>query len=89
MSTGKKILFSTVVFLIVFSFAEVAAYVAGRTLIESGIFYGVDDLSGAVEEAMQPTLDTANVLVSCQIDGRTEFTRKFDCHSRGGRLLNR
>jgi hypothetical protein len=47
LSTGKKILFSTVVFLIVFSFAEVAAYVAGRTLIESGIFYGVDDLSGA------------------------------------------
>lgn len=49
----------------------------------------LDDLSGVVEEAMQPTLDPENVVVRCQIDGRTEFTRKFDCQSRGGRLLNR
>ena len=49
----------------------------------------LDDLSGRVEEALQPTLDPDNVVVSCDIEGRIEFTRKFDCQSRGGRLLKR
>jgi hypothetical protein len=47
------------------------------------------DLSGRVEEALQPAPDPNNVVISCQIDGRTEFTRKFDCQSRGGRVLSR
>lgn len=46
-------------------------------------------ISGKVEEAMQSEPDPNNVVVSCSIDGRTEFTRKFDCQSRGGRLLSR
>ncbi len=47
----------------------------------------IGDLSGRVEKALQPAPDPDNVVVSCQIDGRTEFTRKFDCQSRGGRVL--
>jgi hypothetical protein len=47
----------------------------------------IGDLSGRVEEALQPTLDPSNVVIRCQIEGRTEYTRKFDCQSRGGRVL--
>ncbi len=47
------------------------------------------DLSGRVEEALQPAPDPDNVVVTCAIDGRTEFTRKFDCQSRGGRVVPR
>ena len=47
------------------------------------------DLSGRVEEALQPAPDPDNVVVSCNLEGRVEFTRKFDCQSRGGRVLSR
>lgn len=46
-------------------------------------------ISGKVKEAMQSEPDQNNVVVSCSIDGRTEFTRKYDCQSRGGRVLSR
>ena len=44
------------------------------------------DLSVKVEEAMAKAPDPANVVITCETDGRTEFTRKFDCLSRGGRV---
>jgi hypothetical protein len=47
------------------------------------------DLSGRVEEALQRAPDPDNIVVSCRIEGRTEFTRKFDCQSRGGRVIPR
>ncbi len=49
----------------------------------------IDSISGRVEEALAPEPDPDNVVVSCAIDGRTEFTRKFDCQSRGGQVLSR
>lgn len=49
----------------------------------------LDDLSDRVGEALQRAPDPDNVVVTCTIDGRTEFTRKFDCQSRGGRIASR
>lgn len=43
-------------------------------------------LSGRVEEALQTEPDPDNIVVNCDIEGRVEFTRKFDCQSRGGRI---
>lgn len=47
------------------------------------------DLSGRVEEALKKAPDPANVVVSCRIEGRVEYSRKFDCQSRGGRVISR
>lgn len=44
------------------------------------------ELSGRVEEAMQKEPDPDNAVVKCEIEGRVDFTRKFDCQSRGGRV---
>ena len=44
------------------------------------------DLSVKVEEAMAKAPDPANVVITCETEGRTEYTRKFDCLSRGGRV---
>ncbi len=49
----------------------------------------LEDISGRVEEALAAEPDPANVVVQCAIEGRTEFTRKFDCQSRGGRVIPR
>ncbi len=47
------------------------------------------DLSGRVEEALKKAPDPENIVVSCRIEGRVEYARKFDCHSRGGRVTSR
>ena len=47
------------------------------------------DLSGRVEQALKKAPDPENIVVSCRIEGRPEFARKFDCQSRGGRVLPR
>lgn len=47
------------------------------------------DLSGRVEQALKKAPDPENVVVSCHIEGRVEFARKFDCQSRGGRVALR
>lgn len=48
-----------------------------------------NDLSIRVEEALKKAPDPEDVVVNCVIEGRTEFTRKFDCQSRGGRVALR
>ena len=47
------------------------------------------DLSGRIEQALKKAPDPENTIVSCRIEGRTAFARKFDCQSRGGRVLPR
>jgi len=47
------------------------------------------DLSGRLEEAFEKEPDAANGVVRCAIEGRLEFTRKYDCQSRGGRIASR
>ena len=49
----------------------------------------IEGISGRVEEALAKEPDPSNVVVQCAIDGRTEFTRKFDCQTRGGRVISR
>lgn len=46
------------------------------------------DLSGRVEEALKKEPDAANGVVRCATEGRVEFTRAFDCQSRGGRIAS-
>ena len=38
-------------------------------------------------EPSAPQRDPADVPVRCEIDGRTQYTRKTDCMLRGGRIL--
>lgn len=49
----------------------------------------IEGISGRVEQALASEPDPANVVVTCAIEGRTEFTRKFDCQTRGGRVIPR
>jgi len=49
----------------------------------------IEDIQGRVEEALAPEPDPENVIIQCAIEGRSEFTRKFDCQSRGGRVIPR
>jgi hypothetical protein len=47
------------------------------------------DLSGRVEEAMKKAPDPENTMIKCRLEGRVQFTRKFDCQSRGGKVDER
>lgn len=49
----------------------------------------LQDISGKVEDVLAAEPDPANVVVNCAIEGRTEFTRKFDCQTRGGQVIPR
>jgi hypothetical protein len=42
--------------------------------------------TAATEEAA-PQRDPADIPVRCEIDGRMLYTRKSDCHLRGGKIL--
>lgn len=48
---------------------------------------GVASWWGEAKEPAEPQRDPSDVVVNCDLSGRTQFLRKSDCRLRGGRVL--
>jgi hypothetical protein len=71
--------------------AQTAGNESGSTLeslrnMSSGAFGSMKE---KIEEATKKEPDPSNTIVQCRVDGRTEFKRKYDCQSLGGRIVMR
>ena len=49
----------------------------------------MEEVSEKVEEAIKGEPNPENVVVTCMVELRTEFMRRFDCEARGGKVLVR
>ena len=45
------------------------------------------EIKGKVHEAMKPPPDPDNTIIRCEVDGRSQFTRKHDCMALGGIVM--
>ncbi len=44
-------------------------------------------IKGKVKEAMKPAPDPDNTIIRCQVEGRSQYTRKHDCLVIGGIVM--